>query len=160
MILKFYLSFLFLLILALQVLKAQQVISSASASAVGSGVQLSWTAGEPVIETFSGTGIILTQGFHQGKLGVTAIDDVAVTGIKISVFPNPVTQDLKLEITGIPSEKVDYKLFDLDGRLLFTKKTEKQPELINMGIFPSGFYFLRIFLNEKQPLQTFKIIKN
>jgi hypothetical protein len=44
---------------------AQQVIASAGGYSVGETVSLSWTLGEPVTETFSGGGIILTQGFQQ-----------------------------------------------------------------------------------------------
>ena len=44
---------------------AQQVIASAGGYYEGNGISLSWTLGEPVIETFEGNGIILTQGFQQ-----------------------------------------------------------------------------------------------
>jgi hypothetical protein len=45
--------------------KAQQVIASAGGYYEGETVTLSWTLGEPVTETFSGGGVILTQGFQQ-----------------------------------------------------------------------------------------------
>nr|NQU92395.1 hypothetical protein [Bacteroidota bacterium] len=44
---------------------AQQVIASAGGFYEGENISLSWTLGEPVIETFEGNGIILTQGFQQ-----------------------------------------------------------------------------------------------
>lgn len=44
---------------------AQQVIASSGGYYVGENLTLSWTVGEPVIETFSGTSVILTQGFQQ-----------------------------------------------------------------------------------------------
>jgi len=45
--------------------KAQQVIASSGGYYEGETVSLSWTLGEPVTETFSGGGVILTQGFQQ-----------------------------------------------------------------------------------------------
>jgi hypothetical protein len=45
--------------------KAQQVIASAGGYYEGDNISLSWTLGEPVTETFSGGGVILTQGFQQ-----------------------------------------------------------------------------------------------
>jgi hypothetical protein len=44
---------------------AQQVIASAGGYYEGDNISLSWTLGEPVTETFSGGGVILTQGFQQ-----------------------------------------------------------------------------------------------
>ncbi len=61
------LSFLFIIaftLLSFQI-KAQQVIASAGGNYEGDNISLSWTMGEPVTETFSGGGVILTQGFQQ-----------------------------------------------------------------------------------------------
>ncbi len=44
---------------------AQQVIASAGGYYEGDNISISWTLGEPVIETFTGADIILTQGFQQ-----------------------------------------------------------------------------------------------
>ena len=82
------------------VINGQQVISSAGASATGAGVQLSWTVGEPVIETFTGASAILTQGFHQSKLTVTAIDPRIYPELELTVYPNPVSSSLRLQIEG------------------------------------------------------------
>jgi len=45
--------------------KAQQVIAAAGGYYEGENISLSWTLGEPVTETFSAGGAILTQGFQQ-----------------------------------------------------------------------------------------------
>lgn len=44
---------------------AQEVISTAGGEYQGNNVSLSYTIGEPVIETFSGGNIVLSQGFQQ-----------------------------------------------------------------------------------------------
>jgi len=44
---------------------AQQVIASAGGYYEGDNISISWTLGEPIIETFEGADIILTQGFQQ-----------------------------------------------------------------------------------------------
>ena len=62
-------SILFLIVIAFAALslqvKAQQVIASAGGYYEGDNISLSWTLGEPVTETFSAGGVILTQGFQQ-----------------------------------------------------------------------------------------------
>lgn len=45
--------------------KAQQVIASSGGHYQDENISLSWTVGEPVIETFSGGNVVLTQGFQQ-----------------------------------------------------------------------------------------------
>jgi len=47
---------------------AQQVITTAGSSGSGTGIQLSWTIGEPVTATAHGSDFYLTQGFHQSQL--------------------------------------------------------------------------------------------
>jgi len=45
--------------------KAQQVVSTSGGYYEGENLSLSWTLGEPVIETFNSGNLILTQGFQQ-----------------------------------------------------------------------------------------------
>jgi hypothetical protein len=139
---------------------AQQVISSAGAHAVGTNVQLSWTVGEPIIETFTGTSSILTQGFQQGKLTVTAIEPDIYPGISLSVYPNPVALELTLVISGNEMANPEYYLYNPEGKLLVNKIIDNQPEKINMQNYPAGTYLLKVFSKEKKSLKTFKVLKN
>ena len=45
--------------------KAQQVVATSGGYFEGENVTLSWTLGEPVVETFTGNNVVLTQGFQQ-----------------------------------------------------------------------------------------------
>jgi hypothetical protein len=63
---KIIASLTFLLAVAFAVnTSAQQVIASAGDYFEGNDISISWTLGEPVIETFQGNDLILTQGFQQ-----------------------------------------------------------------------------------------------
>jgi hypothetical protein len=154
---KVYL-FIFIISFAWGSLQAQQVISSGGASAVGTGVQLSWTIGEPVIATFTGTSAILTQGFHQSKLTVTAIDPTLFPGLEVSVYPNPVSTSLRLHISGDRLQNLTYILYNIEGKAVLNKEIVSSPELIQMELFSSGTYLLKV-LRDNAPLKTFKVIK-
>jgi hypothetical protein len=156
---KFY-SFIFILGFTCGSIQAQQVISSAGASATGIGVQLSWTIGEPVIETFTGTTAILTQGFHQSRLTVTAIDPTLYPELDLSVYPNPVSTSLQLLISGERLQNLTYKLYNIEGKSILTKVIENSPEMIRMELFSSGTYLLKVFRDDNTPLKTFKVIKD
>jgi hypothetical protein len=139
---------------------AQQVISAAGGSVSGEGIQVSWTLGETVIETFAGTQNILTQGFHQTRLVVTAINPLEYPGLNLSVFPNPVSSVLRLEYPGECTWKAKCLLYNSDGKLMLVKKSGNLPETIGMENFAPGLYLLKIMHDNGEILKTFKIIKN
>lgn len=53
---------------------SQQVIATAGSSGSGTGIQLSWTIGEPVTATTYGSDFYLTQGFHQSQPVTTMVN--------------------------------------------------------------------------------------
>lgn len=156
---SFHLLALIVLCLAGVQTKAQVVISSNGGSFKGATVQLDWTIGEPVTETFQSEGKILTQGFHQSKLTVSAVDQIALGGIQLKVFPNPVSDQLILEMEKREVKRFEIELCELSGKLLLQKETEQPNEIIDMKIYRSGCYFLRIRIKGESTIQTFKIIK-
>jgi hypothetical protein len=137
---------------------AQEVVSSSGDSQSAAGFEVSWTVGELVIETLiSGTNS-LTQGFHQTKIAITAVDELLYPGMEIKVFPNP-TQDL---ITIQFSEYIEdsrYSLFDFTGKLIENKLINSADTEISMDKYASGQYILKLTNKSQQPIQTFKIIK-
>ena len=136
-----------------------QVISSAGASASGDGVQLSWTLGEPVVSTFITSNNILTQGFHQGKLEVTAINIPAYPELELSVYPYPVSTTMKLDVKGELIKNLSLRLFTIDGKILPDKQIETLPEMVDIEQFADGAYLLKIYRDIEEPLRTFRIIK-
>jgi hypothetical protein len=63
-------------------LSAQEVVASSGNSGTITGYKVDWTLGEPVIETFTGSANILTQGMHQTKLLVTGLQEMTIPGWK------------------------------------------------------------------------------
>ena len=158
---KLYLAFVAICLMNISVLYGQQVVSSAGASAEGTGVQLSWTIGEPLIETFTGSSAILTQGFHQSKLTVTPIDVIPAPDLDLAVYPNPVSTALHLQATGKKTvQNLKYALYNIEGKMILVKPFVNSPEEINMELYRSGTYFLKVMRNDNIPLRTFKVIKD
>jgi len=71
---------------------SQEVVSSAGETQTIPGIEISWTIGEPVIETVSSGSSVLTQGFHQTKLTVTTIDELLFSDLELKVYPNPTSE--------------------------------------------------------------------
>ena len=144
---------------SIQASLCQQVISSAGTSASGSSVQLSWTVGETMIETFSGNTAIVTQGFHQGKLAITSVGPVDFMDITVTVFPNPVNDKLKIEFSDFKEENYFFELTDIKSRMVYKGMIVTNPQTIDMNPVTSGIYLLRIGTPRKNQWQTYKIIK-
>ncbi|MEE4285669.1 MAG: T9SS type A sorting domain-containing protein [Mariniphaga sp.] len=139
---------------------AQQVVASSGNSGSAAGYKVDWTLGEPVIETISSSGNILTQGMHQTKLLVTAISEMEFPGLEVKVYPNPTGRFLKIEVTQTGNEQFFYEISDITGRKSVLKKLQGNTEEIDMGSYVSGIYFLDVLSQNHKNVKVFKIIKN
>ncbi len=146
-----------LLLLGLNSSFAQKVVSANGGTATAAGTVVSWTIGEPITATVSDGTTTLTQGFHQTKLTVTAVNEIQVAGVEIKVYPNPTSDYVTVHFSNVV-EKPTYLLFDLSGRLIQQKNIESTGEKIDMTACSGGSYILKLNSGQ-QPLQTFKIIK-
>lgn len=137
---------------------AQEVISTAGNSYSNTNGSISYTIGEPVIETFAGENNILTQGFQQGNLVVTAIDELPGLDFEISAFPNPATEIVKLRIGKESVTGMQYMLYDMNGNLLMKNRLEGTVTEIPFGDFSPAEYILKVS-NQDKELKSFRIVK-
>lgn len=138
---------------------AQEVISASGQTNKAGNIELSWTLGETVIETHTVGEYILTQGFHQTKLIVTAIDNVSVPNLTVKVYPNPTTDFLVVQISETANQPV-LALFDASGKLLRQSFVDRSETRIDMRNYSAGSYFLKLNKQNGQPIQQFKIVKS
>jgi hypothetical protein len=137
-----------------------QVFTSSGNTAIAVGYTLSWTLGEPVIETLTGTNNILTQGMHQTNLIVTNLQDITFPGLEIKVYPNPTGDFLKIEVIQGGNELFLYELSDITGRRLLLKEMQSLTKEIDMKSYVPGSYILHLFNSGHEHVKTCKIIKN
>jgi hypothetical protein len=148
----------FIFLLSAGAMPAQQVVTTAGDFNSNTSGSLSWTLGECVIATYTGTNVVLNQGFQQSKLTVTAIKEFSENSLAISIYPNP-TNDFVL-IKGTPEsvKSLRYMLFDLNGKLLAEQKVTDSETKISFNNLLTGTYLLRLIRND-QEVQVFKIVK-
>jgi len=134
----------------------QDIISTTGNYNKNSYSSISWTMGEPIIETFNSANNIITQGFQQNTLAVVSIYELQDNNTAINVFPNPVNKFVYInteKFTGL-----SFKLFDTNGKLLYTGNLYQNQTKILFNKYASGIYFLHIEKQE-QLIQNFQIIK-
>jgi hypothetical protein len=158
---------LFFLGLGLSGLRAQDATLTAGGRANGQGGSVSYSVGQVVYSTFSGSSGTLGQGVQQPYVisVVSGIDQARGIHLKFLAYPNPVTDFLVLQVSDMsgarsfPFGELFYRLYDIGGRLLLVAGIDGSETQVEMGSFASGMYYLKVF-NGPQQIKTFKIIKN
>jgi hypothetical protein len=152
-------------------LRAQSIERWVIGSAGGSyydGVnnfEMDFTVGETVITTINNTNNWLTQGFQQPKepMSWVSIQDYSDDPAQVIIYPNPVIDQININIQNAQAGNYRVMVFDVLGRLLIDENIisgfDGSAKLnLNFNSYATGSYYLRI-LNEKKIIQTGKIIK-
>ena len=145
-------------------LKAQNTVPATGGNATGSGGSASYSVGQVVYTTNTGTNGSVAQGVQQPYeiTIVTRLEEAKGINLSCSAYPNPTTDFLNLKVdpsTTVSIQSMNYQLFDITGKLLDTKNiTSNETSIITSNLLPAT-YFLKIIQNNKE-VKTFKIIKN
>jgi hypothetical protein len=146
--------------LCLVIVQGQSTNPATGGNASGAGGTVSYTIGQLVYTTNTGTGGSLAQGVQQPfEISVvTAIEQTKDIILICSVYPNPTTDFLILSIENYDSDKFSYRLYDINGNILEYKRIVDNETRITMGNHAPGTYFIKITDYNKK-VKTFKIIK-
>jgi len=123
------------------------VVSSSGDSYSNGSVIMDYTLGEIALETHTNSSAILTQGFHQGVLEVTA--GVVNIDFKTKIYPNPTTNFLIVELE--KNVNADILVYDINGKLVIKHRlnNEQQKEL-DFSFLKQGNYLLHINIADKE----------
>lgn len=155
------LSTMLLLGLGLTGMQAQTSVNATGSDATGSGGSASYSVGQVVYTTNNETSGSVSQGIQQPYeiLGVTTIDEAKGITLAVSVYPNPTTDYLTLEMTELEPSNFSFQLYDTNGKLLKNEKITGKQTNIAMSSLAPATYFVNVIQNNKE-IKKFKIIKN
>ena len=157
---KLKLSAVLLLGLGLTGLQAQTSINATGGNASGSGGSASYSVGQVVYTTNTGTNGSVAQGVQQPfEISVvTAIEEAKGINLSVSAYPNPTTDYLTLEVKEYELSNLHFQLYDMSGKLLQNEKiTGNQTSIVMSNLVPAT-YFVKVIQDNKE-VKTFKIIK-
>lgn len=153
---------LFVIILNLFKLQAQQVmpevICSASGNIKNSSVSIDWVIGETVTATMSSSNNQLSNGFEQNTYIITAIKH-NVLNIDVSLFPNPIKNSLNLQSKDVLLKNGKYQLIDLAGKIIATGNLRDENIAIDFSTFVASTYYLVLMNQKSELLQSYKVVK-
>lgn len=146
-------------VLGLYQANAQEAVSASGGNATGSNGNVSYTIGQVVYTTNSGTTGSVAQGVQQPFeiQTVLGVDNFNIN-LQLAVYPNPTTNWLQLEVKNTDFSNLSYQLFDLNGRVIYNQKITAETSTIALEQLPSAVFLLKVLDNNKE-LKTFKIIK-
>jgi len=96
---------------------AQQTTTSTGGNASGTNGNVSYTVGQVVYTTNNGTTGSVAQGVQQAFEIYTLLGaENFNVNLQMAVFPNPTTNWLQLDIRNYGFEKLNYQVFDINGK--------------------------------------------
>jgi hypothetical protein len=146
---------------SLSTVSAQESVNATGGNASGSGGSVSYSVGQVVYTTNTGTSGSVAQGVQQPYeiSVVTAIEEAKGINLSVSAYPNPTTDYLTLEVKDFELSNLHFQLYDMSGKLLQSEKiTGNQTSIIMSNLVPA-VYFVKVTQGNKE-VKTFKIIKN
>jgi hypothetical protein len=92
---------------------------------------------------------------------VTGVNSIASQNDAFSVFPNPASGKLNIHATAAENKDLQIKLYNVDGRQVFSETvlsfSEKDNYSINISAFPAGLYFAE-FQTDGLPAELLRFI--
>jgi hypothetical protein len=137
---------------------AQGQLSSSSVSAGGSSSTIvSYTIGQPIAGNYATTAGELTLGFH--PLATGTITSLAESFSRVLVYPNPVIEDLIIQL---PDKSIPHsvRMLDFLGRICNAPYSRNENKIhINIKQLPPAKYLLQVKNDALGTSQYFTIVK-
>ena len=146
---------------SLSTVSAQESVNATGGNASGGGGSVSYSVGQVVYTTNTGTNGSVAQGVQQAfEISVvTAIEEAKGINLSVTAYPNPTTDYLQLKVESKKLKDLSFQLYDMNGKLLQNEKiTGTQTSIVMSNLVPAT-YFVRVIAGSKS-IKEFKITKN
>ena len=130
--------------------------------ATGSSGSVTYSIGQVFYTSIEESEYNVVQGIqHQETYNSLDTQDVIEPKTEISIYPNPTTDFVNINMEGYELENglKSYQLYDFQGRLLKQNTINQNETQVNLSDLSSSIYLLQVYVDNKA-LKTFKIIKN
>ncbi len=136
----------------------RQVFTTAGNTISNTNHKITFTIGEPIIGKVQNSTVI-NQGFLAAASSSTTLAiDEQLLSTAIKVYPNPVSENLKIDFKDVSGE-AKLMLYSMTSQLLKTEKLNAQNNTINISHLQNGLYLINLHFSDYKTIKTFKIIK-
>ncbi len=143
------------------VVSAQQSVNATGGHTSGTGGNVSFSVGQIVYTTHTGTNGSVAQGVQQPyEISViSAIEQAKDIDLVCAAYPNPTAGLMTLIVQNYKRGKLAYQLCDMSGKVIESKEITSSETAISLVGYAAATYFLKLTDKHKE-IKTFKIIKN
>jgi hypothetical protein len=144
-----------------QQLQAQQATLSSGGNGSGTGGSFAYSVGQTVYTAQSNSATSLSKGVQQGFeiFLITGIEDEDRFGLAATVFPNPTSNFLIVEIKNYSSDTaIEIFLFDAKGQQVHRQQVVDVQTQLQMEHLSSALYVLKLIQGNKL-VKVVKVIK-
>jgi len=138
-----------------------EVIASAGGYNVAPGnvIAISWTLGETIIPDYTVPGVLsVVHGFQQ-RIVITEVEENIESPVSVNVYPNPVSDIVKIEFEQPVDLEIKGYLIDSRGSMVkaFSIGIGTAIYELSMENLPSGLYYLR--LQKGKLANVYRVVK-
>lgn len=139
-------------------MQAQETSLTAGGEASGSGGTISYSVGQTVYETSTGSNGEVITGVQQSYeiSDILGLEEAIGINLSVAAYPNPTANYLTLTVDEISN--LTFQLYDTSGRFLQNEKITSTKTSIDMTRLAPAIYFLRVIKNNKE-IKIIKIVK-
>jgi hypothetical protein len=144
-----------------QQLQAQQATLSSGGNGSGTGGSFAYSVGQTVYTAQSNSATSLSKGVQQGFeiFLITGIEDEDRFGLAATVFPNPTSNFLIVEIKNYSSDTaIEIFLFDAKGQQVHRQQVVDVQTQLQMEHLSPALYVLKLIQGNKL-VKVVKVIK-
>lgn len=141
----------------------RQVIATTGTTASSANVQVSYTIGETATATLAPGSIIVTQGFQQPDEQIAVGVDEWASDLSVNAYPNPVSDNLVLEMNATHEHTVNATVYDMLGKhtgiaVSNMKVNGMLKQTLDVSSLSAGQYLIS-FTDGQLTLGTVRILK-
>ena len=113
-----------------------------------------------MVETFTTSSVILTQGFQQPEDQNVGIINISEPDWNIEAYPNPTTDNVTVQVTTGNASDINVSLFDIAGQLVanYGIIENSTGRLLNLNGLAAGVYVLHF--NTSTQSKNIRLVKN
>lgn len=141
-------AFLFAYAIVFGQMAERSVIAASGNEFIADSKSINFLVGETIVETFSTSNLILTQGFIQPNSIVVGIKTTKQNDLNVNVYPNPVKSTFIVDFNELIQPSINYSfwlsIYDIYGRVIEKHKIDKGKTEIDITNLPEEVYVLKV----------------
>lgn len=124
---------------------SSELITTAGGIFKTNQIELSWSIGEVVLESFTNPYNLFLQGFQQ-PLQRPYTGLVELPESPISVYPNPMINFFNIYVENKSNSIISFTIYDIQGKIIMKKDNFEVKNSVDVQQLVNGLYLLKLFV--------------